>query len=90
MSASTIAPEAGAQGLGLGGVEAGRRLVHADELGPGGQGPSRADQLALALRELVGHLPGQVPQVEHVERVLDTALVARPARVHQVGQEAPR
>ena len=46
------------------------------------------DQLALTLRQLVGHPVGQVPEVEHVERVVHAAPVPGAARVDEVAEEA--
>ena len=42
-----------------------------------------ADQLALTLRQLVGHAGRQVLQVEDIERVVDAALLAMTARVYR-------
>ena len=61
--------------LRLGRVETGGGLVHAHELRAAGEGAGRADELALALADLVRHAVGEVADAEHVEREVDVRAV---------------
>ena len=63
------APEASTEILALAGVEAGRRLVEAEEPWPHRDRARHTDQLALALRELRGHRVGQRVKVDQLERL---------------------
>ena len=65
-------------------VEAGRRLVEAQQLGPGSQRPGDGDELALALGELGRCRLGEVAEREHLERLVDGARSGPP-----VGRTAP-
>ena len=65
-------PQTTSEFLRLGGVETGRRLVHADEFGTSGQSASRRHQLALTLADLVRVLVGQFADSEDLECEFDT------------------
>ena len=53
------------------GVEAGGRLVEAQQLGAGGQRSGDGDELALALGQLARRGVGETAEVEHIERLVD-------------------
>ena len=61
------ATAAAAQLLALGGVQAGGRFVEEEQTRSTGQGAGQADQLALALRQLVGRAVHQVAEVQSVD-----------------------
>ena len=55
-------------------VEAGSRLVEAQQLGARRQRPGDGDELALALGELARRHVGEVAEREHLERLVDRAV----------------
>ena len=67
--ASAMPPEPSTEILALARVEAGRRLVEAEEPWPHRDRARHTDQLALALRELRGHRVGQRVKVDQLERL---------------------
>ncbi len=71
------------------GVETCRRLVHAHQPWPSRQRPSGADQLALALADLVEAI-GELADAEHVEREVDVGLDPATGPARRDRGEKPR
>ena len=73
------------------GVEAGGGLVHADQLRRRGERARHADELALALADLVRHAVAEVADPECDERAFDRVVIAPASRPDEVEQHvAPR